>query len=94
VVGGHVVNSSGPAGLKISWPAIGILVSMFGLLGGIVGGIRKDDLNDIDESISAVRAAQVSDVSRLERRLERIEDKIDGLPKVFIPRQPEDLRRP
>jgi len=80
VVGGHITASNiSPAGLRISYSALAIIVTLVLGLGGIVGSIRMSDLGDIDRSIASVRAAQMTDVQRMERRLERIEDKLDRL---------------
>lgn len=101
-INAHISAAGNPAGLRISFPALSIAITLLLAVGAFVGGLRRSDLSSINSAISivrasqlaesertiaaanAVRAIQAADLLRLERRLERIEDKLDKM--VLVPR--------
>lgn len=91
MVNGHVTSSNtNPAGLRISYAALAIIVTVLLGTGGAIGGLRRADLDRIDkqietnritrlEQIAELRSQQNADILRFEGRLCRIEDNLNAL---------------
>lgn len=66
-------------GIRVSWQALTVIVTVVGLVSGLVGWIRAGDIQSIEREIAAVDSARKSDKDELGRRLDRIEDGIDAI---------------